>query len=120
MKYNVALPANCEQTTNRYPVLYLLHGLTSDYTVGLSANEQLRQALHDYFARATTTTMARYHEPADDVPKGRVAAYSSTLAGGLCGPALPSPHPLNKDRMRFYSKRTVQSYIVNFRGVFSG
>jgi S-formylglutathione hydrolase FrmB len=32
MKYNVALPANYEQTTNRYPVLYLLHGLTSDYT----------------------------------------------------------------------------------------
>jgi len=32
MKYNVALPANYEQTTTRYPVLYLLHGLTSDYT----------------------------------------------------------------------------------------
>lgn len=36
--------------------------------VGLSADERLRQALHDYFAWATTTTMARYHESADDVP----------------------------------------------------
>jgi hemoglobin len=30
----------------------------------------LRQVLHDYFAWATTTTMARYHESADDVPDG--------------------------------------------------
>jgi hemoglobin len=36
--------------------------------VGLNA--PLRQALHDYFAWATTTTMARYHESADDVPDG--------------------------------------------------
>ena len=36
--------------------------------IGLSENEQLRQVLHDYFAWATTTTMARYHETADDVP----------------------------------------------------
>jgi len=35
--------------------------------VGLTA-EPLRQVLHDYFAWATTTTMARYHESADDVP----------------------------------------------------
>ena len=38
--------------------------------VGLSADEPLRRALHDYFAWATTTTMARYHESADDVPEG--------------------------------------------------
>jgi hemoglobin len=38
--------------------------------VGLAANEQLRQALHDYFAWATTTTMAYYHRSADDVPSG--------------------------------------------------
>ena len=31
--------------------------------------EPLRQVLHDYFEWATTTTMARYHESADDVPK---------------------------------------------------
>lgn len=30
--------------------------------------EPLRQVLHDYFAWATTTTMSRYHESADDVP----------------------------------------------------
>jgi hemoglobin len=28
--------------------------------------------LHDYFAWATTTTMARYHESADDVPHGLI------------------------------------------------
>jgi hemoglobin len=32
--------------------------------------EPLRQVLHDYFAWATVTTMARYHESADDVPDG--------------------------------------------------
>ena len=37
--------------------------------VGLT-DEPLRQVLHDYFAWATTTTMARYHESADDVPEG--------------------------------------------------
>jgi hemoglobin len=36
----------------------------------LAANEPLRQVLHDYFAWATTTTMARYHASADDVPEG--------------------------------------------------
>jgi hemoglobin len=38
--------------------------------VGLSVDEPLRQALHDYFAWATTTTMARYHASPDDVPDG--------------------------------------------------
>lgn len=38
--------------------------------VGLEAAEPLRQVLHDYFAWATTTTMARYHESADAVPAG--------------------------------------------------
>ena len=38
--------------------------------VGLSAAEPLRQVLLDYFAWATTTTMSRYHESADDVPEG--------------------------------------------------
>ena len=28
------------------------------------------RVLHDYFAWATTTTMARYHRSADDVPDG--------------------------------------------------
>ncbi|MGB7051353.1 MAG: group II truncated hemoglobin [Acidimicrobiales bacterium] len=38
--------------------------------VGLADNARLRQVLHDYFAWATTTTMSRYHESADDVPAG--------------------------------------------------
>ena len=33
-------------------------------------DEPLRGVLHDYFAWATTTTMARYHRSADDVPDG--------------------------------------------------
>ncbi|HEX3661819.1 MAG TPA: group II truncated hemoglobin [Acidobacteriaceae bacterium] len=38
--------------------------------VGLTSDDRLRQALHDYFAWATTTTMARYHHSANDVPGG--------------------------------------------------
>jgi hemoglobin len=36
----------------------------------LATDERLRRVLHDYFAWATTTTMARYHHSADDVPDG--------------------------------------------------
>lgn len=36
---------------------------------GLASDERLRQVLHDYFAWATTTTMARYHDSAEDVPE---------------------------------------------------
>jgi S-formylglutathione hydrolase FrmB len=32
MKYNIVLPGRYEQTTDRYPVLYLLHGFSSNYT----------------------------------------------------------------------------------------
>jgi hemoglobin len=38
--------------------------------VGLAEVDLLRQVLHDYFAWATTTTMSRFHESADDVPEG--------------------------------------------------
>lgn len=38
--------------------------------VGLASDDRIRQALHDYFAWATTTTMSRYHRSADDVPEG--------------------------------------------------
>ena len=38
--------------------------------VDLASDEQLRRVLHDYFAWATTTTMAKYHESADEVPAG--------------------------------------------------
>jgi hemoglobin len=36
--------------------------------VGLARDSVLREVLHDYFAWATTTSMARYHRSADDVP----------------------------------------------------
>jgi hemoglobin len=39
--------------------------------VGLVA-DPLRSVLHDYFAWATTTTMSRYHESADQVPEGLI------------------------------------------------
>ena len=38
--------------------------------VELDTAGPLRQVLHDYFAWATTTTMSRYRESADDVPEG--------------------------------------------------
>jgi hemoglobin len=39
--------------------------------------EPLRQVLHDYFAWATTTTMAKYHVSANDVPIGlRIPKWS--------------------------------------------
>ena len=45
--------------------------------VGLADDERLRTTLHDYFAWATTTTMSRYHESADDVPAGlRIPRWS--------------------------------------------
>jgi hemoglobin len=37
---------------------------------GLDSDERLARVLHDYFAWATTTTMARYHHSADEVPGG--------------------------------------------------
>ncbi len=36
--------------------------------VGLADDEDLRRVLHDYFAWATTVSMAQYPESADDVP----------------------------------------------------
>jgi len=38
--------------------------------VGIAGQERLARVLHDYFAWATTTTMYRYHDSADDVPDG--------------------------------------------------
>jgi hemoglobin len=37
---------------------------------GLADDEVVRRALHDYFAWATTTSMAAYPASADDVPDG--------------------------------------------------
>jgi hemoglobin len=45
--------------------------------VGLPSDAHLRVVLRDYFAWATTTTMARYQHSADDVPAGlRVPQWS--------------------------------------------
>jgi hemoglobin len=38
--------------------------------VGIAKDGALGKALHDYFAWATTTTMAQYHESEEDVPEG--------------------------------------------------
>jgi hemoglobin len=53
--------------------------------VGLADDERVRQALHDYFAWATTTTMARYHDSADDVPAGLAMPHWSW--DGLVAPS---------------------------------
>ena len=42
----------------------------AEAATGPAGDGRLRQVLHDYFAWATTTTMARYHRSADDVPDG--------------------------------------------------
>lgn len=38
--------------------------------VGIAHDDPLGRVLHDYFAWATTTSMAHYHRSADDVPDG--------------------------------------------------
>jgi hemoglobin len=44
---------------------------------GLADDTALREALHDYFSWATTTTMARYHDSAEAVPDGlRIPRWS--------------------------------------------
>ena len=44
---------------------------------GLARDQVLRQALHDYFAWATTTSMAAYPESPEDVPTGlRIPRWS--------------------------------------------
>jgi hemoglobin len=45
--------------------------------VALAGDVRLRQALHGYFAWATTTSMSSYHQSADDVPDGlRIPRWS--------------------------------------------
>ena len=44
---------------------------------GLADDPRLRQVLHDYFAWATTGSMARYPDSADEVPDGlRIPRWS--------------------------------------------
>lgn len=45
--------------------------------VGLAGEDRVRAVLHDYFAWATTNSMARYHRSAEDVPDGlRIPRWS--------------------------------------------
>jgi hemoglobin len=52
---------------------------------GLARDDRLRRVLHDYFAWATTTTMARYHGAVTDVPEG--LAIPRWSWDGLVGPS---------------------------------
>ena len=48
MKYNILLPHDYDTSTERYPVLYLLHGLTQNYTAwGLSNGAPFYAGLYD-------------------------------------------------------------------------
>ena len=48
MKYNILLPPDYERSTKRYPVLYLLHGLTQNYTAwGLQNGAPFYSGLYD-------------------------------------------------------------------------
>ena len=38
MKFNICLPAEYQTSDERYPVIYLLHGLTSNYTAWAKMN----------------------------------------------------------------------------------
>jgi truncated hemoglobin YjbI len=67
---------------------------------GLAADETLRRVLHDYFAWATTTSMAQYHESADDVPAG-----------------LDLPHWSWNGLEDKREKERVMSYVVDFTNV---
>jgi hypothetical protein len=62
--------ANNESTTSSTPESRRCRFDQATQDVGLESAEPLRQLLHDHFACATTTTMSRYHESADDVPDG--------------------------------------------------
>jgi S-formylglutathione hydrolase FrmB len=48
LKYNILLPRKYESSTQRYPVLYLLHGLTQNYTAwGIQNGAPFYAALYD-------------------------------------------------------------------------
>ncbi len=55
--------------------------------VGIGEDDRLRQVLHDYFAWATATTLARYHRSAVDVPDGLAMPHWSW--SGLVGDGPP-------------------------------
>ncbi len=60
--------------------------------VGVVENSPLWQVVHDYFAWATTTTMARYHDSAADVPDDLSIPHWSW--DGLQDPTEPRRQPM--------------------------
>jgi S-formylglutathione hydrolase FrmB len=69
-KYNILLPRDYEQSTDRYPVLYLLHGLTQNYTAwGLSNGAPFYTGLYDdvivVMPDAGNSWYTNYEESAD-------------------------------------------------------
>ncbi|CAN5589347.1 group II truncated hemoglobin [soil metagenome] len=54
--------------------------------VGITPDQPVRRVLHDYFAWATTTTMAAFHDSADDVPGGLTIPHWS-WDGLVTGPS---------------------------------
>jgi hemoglobin len=66
---------------------------------GLAGDDRLRRVLNDYFAWATTTTMDRYPDSAEDVPDGlrlpRWTAWSPTMTRSE-----PSRHPISTGHRR--------------------
>jgi hemoglobin len=56
--------------------------------IGLEPGGRLWRVLHDYFAWATTTTMARHHGSADQVPEGmQIPRWSWDGPAALASPA---------------------------------
>ncbi|MFI5930613.1 oxidoreductase [Actinoplanes sp. NPDC051494] len=49
--------------------------------VGLAAGDPVRRELHDYFAWATTTTMAAHPDSPDEVPDGLVIPRWRSMSG---------------------------------------
>ncbi len=78
--------------------------------VGLIENGPLRQALHDYFAWATTTTMSGYHDSADDVPlalaslPGHGTASTTRVEPGFA--AYPRPTTTSRATITLAGSRT--------------
>jgi hemoglobin len=60
--------------------------------IGVARDGRLWAALHDYFAWATTTTMARYHHSAEEVPDGLPLpkwSWDGLVGGGTEPPDTP-------------------------------
>ncbi len=69
-KYNILLPRGYEESTDRYPVLYLLHGFTQNYTAwGLANGTPFYAALYDdlivVMPDAGNSWYTNYEESAD-------------------------------------------------------